>query len=176
MRILPFSIVLAAFAAVPASSALPIGAGAPDFRTVGAIGGKSFKMHLAAQLKKGPVVLYFYPKAFTQGCTLEARAFSEAMPEFRKAGASVIGMSADDMETLKRFSTEECRSAFPVAIASRNIAQAYDVVLKQDPLVTKRTSFVISKSGRIVMVHDDMNWAEHVAKTLAAVRELNKKG
>ena len=84
-------------------AALPVGAPAPDFQTVGALAGKPFKLHLKDQLRHGPLVLYFYPKAFTQGCTLEAKAFADAMPEFRKAGARVVGMSADDLDTLKRF-------------------------------------------------------------------------
>ena len=160
--------------AQPIPAALPVGAAAPDFRTTGALAGKPFKLHLKDQLRHGPLVLYFYPKAFTQGCTLEAKAFAEAMPEFRKAGARVVGMSADDMETLKRFSTEACRSAFPVATASAETIKAYDVVLKQKPGLTDRTSYVIDRKGRIVMVHSDLDWKDHVLKTLAAVKLLKQ--
>ena len=96
---------------------LKVGDKAPDFSTNGAVGGKDFKLHLADQLKKGPVVLYFFPKAFTSGCTAEAHAFSSAIGDFKKAGAQVIGMSADNVQTLHDFSTKECRSAFPVATA-----------------------------------------------------------
>ena len=163
-----------ALLSVPASAALPQGARAPDFTTAGAVAGKPFRLHLAEQLKSGPVVLYFFPKAFTKGCTLEANAFSEAIPEFRKAGARVIGMSADDLETLKRFSVEECRSAFPVATASPKTIKAYDVALKVKPGLTDRTSYVIAPNGRIVMVHSDLDWKEHVAKTLAAVKSLKR--
>lgn len=159
-------------AALPASAALNVGAKAPDFVTTGAVAGKPFQLHLKRELRKGPVVLYFFPKAFTQGCTLEARAFSEAMPQFRKAGARVIGLSADDLPTLKRFSVEGCRSAFPVATAQPRTIAAYDVALKQKPGLTDRTSYVIDRSGRIVMVHSDLDWSEHVAKTLAAVKAL----
>ena len=170
--------ILAAFAislaALPASAALPQGARAPDFVTTGAVGGKTFRLQLKQQLRSGPVVLYFFPKAFTKGCTLEARAFSEAMPEFRKAGARVIGMSADDLGTLKRFSVEECRSAFPVATASAATIAAYDVAWKDKPGLTTRTSYVIDRRGRIAMVHDDLNYAEHVQKTLAAVKALKR--
>jgi peroxiredoxin Q/BCP len=162
------------FIAMPAEAALPVGAKAPDIKTMGALGGKPFRLHLAEQLRHGPVVLYFYPKAFTEGCTLEAKAFADAMPEFRKAGARVIGMSADDLETLKRFSTEACRSAFPVATASPATIKAYDVVLKQKPALTDRTSYVIARDGRIVMVHSELDWKDHVAKTLAAVREIKR--
>lgn len=167
--------ILLAFAAlafaVPASAALPVGAKAPDFTTTGALAGKPFKLHLADQLKKGPVVLYFYPKAFTAGCTAEAHAFSEASADFKKAGAQVIGMSADDYPTLKKFSVEGCRSAFPVATASPAVISAYDVKL---PLVsmTNRTSYVIASNGRITMVHSEMSWKDHVGKSLAAVKAL----
>lgn len=158
--------------APPIGAALPVGAPAPDFRTTGALAGKPFNLHLKDQLKHGPLVLYFYPKAFTQGCTLEAKAFADAMPQFRKAGARVVGMSADDLDTLKRFSTEACRSKFPVATAAPATIKAYDVVLKQRPELTDRTSYVIAPNGRIVMVHSDLDWKDHVARTLAAVRAL----
>ena len=160
-----------ALAATPASAALKQGAKAPNFVTAGAIGGKPFKLDLAEQLRHGPVVLYFYPKAFTKGCTLEANAFSEAMPEFKAAGARVVGMSADTIDTLKKFSVEACRSAFPVARADKKVIKAYDVAL---PVVglTNRTSYVIARDGRIVMVHSEMDWKDHVAKSLAAVKSL----
>jgi peroxiredoxin len=170
-----FSLACAAvLMAAPLSAALPVGAKAPEIRTMGALGGKTFKLDLKDQLRHGPVVLYFYPKAFTQGCTLEAKAFADAMPEFRKAGARVVGMSADNLETLKKFSIEGCRSAFPVATASPATIKAYDVVLKQKPELTDRTSYVIDRQGRIVMVYSNLDWKDHVAKTLAAVQTLKK--
>ncbi|MEO7786431.1 MAG: redoxin domain-containing protein [Sphingomicrobium sp.] len=174
-RLINFALAATATAtlAVPANAALTVGAIAPDFQTTGAIAGKAFKLHLADQLKKGPVVLYFFPKAFTGGCTAEAHAFSEATAEFRKAGAGVIGMSADDLPTLQRFSVEACRNAFPVATASPATIKAYDVKL---PLMsmTNRTSYVIARDGRITMVHSEMSWKDHVAKSLAAVQALQK--
>src|SRR5687768_1478613 len=100
------TVVALASLALPAAAALPEGARAPGFVTTGAVGGKAFRLDLQQQLRSGPVVLYFFPKAFTKGCTLEARAFSEAVPEFRAAGAQVIGLSADNIETLKKFSVE----------------------------------------------------------------------
>ena len=166
--------VMAAAVATPAAAALPNGSKAPDFTTTGAVGGKAFKLHLADQLRKGPVVLYFFPKAFTKGCTLEAHAFSEAAKEFRKTGARVIGMSADDLPTLQRFSVEACRSAFPVATATAETQKAYDVAWAEHPGLTTRTSYVIDRRGRIVMVHDDLDWSRHVAKTLEAVKALKR--
>lgn len=154
-----------------AGAALKEGSLAPDFTTTGALAGKPFKLNLRQELKKGPVVLYFYPKAFTEGCTLEARAFSEAAPEFRKAGARVIGLSADDYPTLARFSVEECRNAFPVATATPATIRAYDVVLAQKPGLSNRTSYVIAPDGRVLHVHSDLKWQGHVAATLAAVKQ-----
>ncbi len=173
MRKLLIGLALASVA-VPASSALSVGSKAPDFTTTGALAGKAFKLHLAEQLKHGPVVLYFFPKAFTKGCTLEAHAFSEAVPEFRKAGARVIGLSADDITTLQKFSTEECRGAFPVGRASPELIREYKVDWKEQKGLTTRTSYVIDQNSRIIMVHDDLDWSQHVAKTLAAVKALKK--
>jgi peroxiredoxin Q/BCP len=170
--------LMSAVMSAPAAAALKVGAKAPDFVTQGALGGKAFRLHLARELRKGPVVLYFFPKAFTKGCTLEARAFSEANAEFRKAGAQVIGLSADDLPTLKKFSVEECRSAFPVAIATKPVIKGYDVAM---PVVgrlrpmTDRTSYVIGRDGRIAFVHSELDWSEHVAKTLAAVKALKAR-
>ena len=162
-----------AFIASSASATLHEGARAPNFVTSGALAGKPFKLDLAEQLRHGPVVLYFYPKAFTKGCTLEAHAFSEAIPAFTKAGAQVIGMSADNLDTLKKFSIEGCRSAFPVARADRQVIKAYDVALPAVGL-TNRTSYVIARDGRIVMVHSEMDWKDHVSKSLAAVKALKQ--
>lgn len=175
MRKLLLTGLTLAWLSTPAWAALPVGARAPDFTTTGAIAGKPFQLNLKEQLRNGPVVLYFFPKAFTQGCTLEARAFSEATDEFKKAGARVIGMSADDLPTLQKFSVQECRNAFPVATAKPEIIAAYDVALKQKPGLTDRTSYVIASDGRIVFVHSEMDWSQHVQKTLAAVQALKRK-
>ena len=172
MRKLLFALAASSLIATPAFAALKVGTKAPDFTTTGAVGGKEFKLHLAQQLKKGPVVIYFFPKAFTQGCTAEAHAFSEAIGDFKKAGAQVIGMSADDLKTLHDFSAKECRSAFPVATATPAIQKAYDVAWAAHPGITTRTSYVIDRSGKVAMVHDDLDFSEHVAKTLAAVKAL----
>jgi thioredoxin-dependent peroxiredoxin len=172
MRKLLAAILVSTLAAAPVNAALKVGAKAPDFTTMGAVGGKEFKLHLADQLKNGPVVLYFFPKAFTSGCTAEAHAFSESIGDFKKAGAQVIGMSADDLKTLHDFSTKECRSAFPVATATPEIQKGYDVAWAEHPGITTRTSYVIGRDGRVAMVHDDLDFSQHVAKTLAAVKAL----
>ena len=172
MRKLLFALAAASLAVTPATAALKVGAKAPDFTTTGAVGGKEFKLHLAQELKKGPIVLYFFPKAFTSGCTAEAHAFSESIRDFKKAGAQVIGMSADNLATLKDFSTKECRSAFPVASATPATQKAYDVAWAAHPGITTRTSYVIDKKGKIVMVHDDLDFSQHVTKTLTAVKAL----
>ena len=165
-------LVLAVTIASPAAAALPVGARAPNFVTTGAIAGKPFRLHLKRELRKGPVVLYFYPKAFTKGCTLEARAFSQAALEFRQLGARVIGLSADNYETLRRFSVEECRNAFPVATATAETISAYGVRFSDArPELTNRTSYVIAPNGRIIYAHSELDWRNHVANTLQAVRD-----
>lgn len=171
MRILvPFLALALALLPSAALPALPVGAAAPDFTATGALAGRPFRMHLRQQLRRGPVVLYFYPRAFTEGCTLEAHAFSETAAEFRRHGARVIGMSADDYETLRRFSVEACRNAFPVATASAETIRAYDVRLREGAPMTNRTSYVIAPNGRIIYAYTDMDWRNHVTNTLEAVR------
>lgn len=158
---------------VPAHADLPEGGKAPSFTTSAALAGIEMGFSLEVALRKGPVVLYFYPKAFTSGCTLEANAFAQAMPDFRKAGASVVGMSNDDIETLARFSKEECRDAFAVGVADAELISAYDVALGASGLAS-RTSYVIAQDGSIALVHSDSDYRLHVTKTLAAVRALSK--
>ena len=176
MRLIP-TLTAMALAAAPAAAALAPGTLAPDFTTRGAIAGKIFTLHLADELRKGPVVLYFFPAAFTGGCNAEAHAFAEAIPQFRKAGATVIGMSADDIPTLQRFSSEKCAGKFAVASAGAAIVSGYDVDLKHvinGRNATRRTSYVIGKDGRIAYVHDDLNADRHVELTLAAVQKLHR--
>src|SRR5436853_5681914 len=141
MRKLLIAILASSLAAAPAAAALKVGDKAPDFTRTGAVGGKEFKLHLAGQLKKGPVVLYFFPKAFTSGCTAEAHAFSESISDFKKAGAQVVGMSGDNLKTLHDFSTKECRSAFPVATATPQLQKPYDVAWAEHPGLPTRTSY-----------------------------------
>ncbi|MDG2534353.1 peroxiredoxin [Sphingomonas sp. HITSZ_GF] len=161
--------------AVPAGAALKDGARAPDFTAPGAMAGKPFSVNLKAALKKGPVVLYFFPAAFTDGCNAEAHAFAEALPDFQKAGASVIGMTAGNIDKLEAFSAEKCAGKFAVAAASPEIIKGYDVALtKPDGTVTKitsRTSYVIAPNGKILFAHTDMSPASHIRLSLEAVQK-----
>jgi peroxiredoxin Q/BCP len=155
-----------------AHAALQVGARAPDFTADAALGGKAFTFRLAEALKQGPVVLYFYPKAFTSGCTVEAHNFAEATPRFKALGATVIGMSADDIETLKKFSLEACRSQFAVAADdSARIARQYDAALRMLPGVADRISYVIAPDGKVLYAHSSMSPDGHVEHTLKAVQD-----
>jgi peroxiredoxin len=153
---------------------MAIGGKAPLFTTTGAKAGKAYKLSLASELKKGPVVLYFFPKAFTSGCTAEAHEFATRMADFKKAGATVIGLSADGIEELKKFSTEACQSKFSVAQATPQMIQAYGVGLAGKANMTGRTSMVIAPNGRVTFIHDDMDYRDHVKLTLAAVQSIAK--
>lgn len=154
-----------------APAALAPGATAPDFTTLGALAGKPFSFSLKQALKKGPVVLYFFPAAFTPGCTIEAHEFAEATPEFAKLGATVVGMSADSLDKLQRFSVEECRNKFAVATAASAVIKDYDVALQVRPGMTNRTSYVIAPDGKIIHAYTAMSPQGHVAGTMAAVKK-----
>lgn len=162
-------------AADPAAAALAPGAKAPDFSTQGAIAGKAFPFSLKQALKKGPVVLYFYPKAFTSGCTIEAHEFAEATPEFAKLGATVVGMSGDDIDTLKKFSVEECRNKFAVASASPAVIKSYDVALAGRANLSNRTSYVIAPDGKVIFAYTDMQPLDHIKGTMQAVKAWRAK-
>ena len=158
--------------AIPVYAALPDGARAPDFSTQASLAGKEFKFSLADALKKGPVVLYFYPAAFTPGCTVEAHQFAEATAKFQELGATVIGVSHDPIEKLDKFSVSECRNKFAVASdADGGIMKAYDSVLADHPEYANRTSYVIAPTGAIIYSYTAMNPDQHVANTMAAVKK-----
>jgi peroxiredoxin len=171
MRMLTASLVAGMLAASPAFATLQTGAHAPDFSAVATQGGNEFSFHLADALKKGPVVLYFYPAAFTKGCTEEAHEFAEAMPQFAALHATVIGVSADGIAKLKKFSVSECRSKFPVASdASGAITRSYDAVLVGRVGLASRTSYVIAPGGQVIYAYNAMNPTGHVNNTMNAVR------
>ena len=155
-----------------ALAALPEGAKAPDFTTQASLAGKPYTFALADALKKGPVVLYFYPAAFTKGCTLEAHDFAEATDKFKSLGATVIGVSHDTIDTLNKFSVSECRNKFAVASdADQKIMKAYDAVLWIKPDWAKRTSYVIAPSGEIIYSYTALSPDKHVSNTMAAVQK-----
>jgi len=155
-----------------AHAALPIGAPAPDFSLQAALAGKAYSFSLQQALSKGPVVVYFYPKSFTSGCTAEAHAFAEAAPQFAALGASVIGVSHDDIATQKEFSRLECRDKFPVAAdADAQVLKSYDAALRVMPNTAARVSYVIAPQGKVLYVYDSMNPEQHVANTLKAIQD-----
>jgi peroxiredoxin Q/BCP len=172
-RVFISACLAAAFLAAPAYAMLNVGAKAPVFQARASIGGKQFDFSLGDALKKGPVVLYFYPAAFTPGCTLEANNFAEAMDDFEKLGATVIGVSADDIETLDRFSLTECRSKFPVAAdADSSIMKSYDAVSTGRPERAARTSYVISPAGQIIYSYTNSDYTHHTEYTMDAVKKF----
>jgi peroxiredoxin len=164
--------LLAALLSGTALASLPEGTQAPDFTTQASLAGKSFKFSLADALKKGPVVLYFYPAAFTPGCTVEAHNFAEATDKFKALGATVIGVSYDNIDTLNKFSVSECRNKFAVASdADQKIMKAYDAVLAQKPELSDRTSYVISPDGKVLYSYTNLNPDKHVENTMAVVQK-----
>jgi thioredoxin-dependent peroxiredoxin len=144
-------LALSLFIAVPGLAALKVGDRAPDFTTEASLAGKAFQFSLAAALKRGPVVLYFYPAAFTPGCTIEAHNFAEATEKFEALGATVIGVSHDPIEKLNKFSVSECRNKFAVAAdPDQSIMKSYDAILAIKPEYANRTSYVIAPDGTIL--------------------------
>jgi thioredoxin-dependent peroxiredoxin len=156
----------------PVQAALNNGATAPDFTAPASLGGKVFTFSLAESLKKGPVVLYFYPAAFTPGCTVEAHDFADATDQYKALGATVIGVSHDNIEQLNKFSVSECRSKFAVAAdTDQHIMKAYDSILAIKPEYSNRTSYVIAPNGKIVYSYTDLSPEKHVTNTLDALKK-----
>jgi peroxiredoxin Q/BCP len=154
-----------------AAAALDVGESAPPFVAQAALGGNVYNYSLAESLKNGPVVLYFFPAAYSEGCSVEAHSFAEATPEFKALGASVVGVSGDDIQTLAKFSVQVCQSKFPVASdTSQAITKSFDAVMKTRPEYANRISYVIAPNGSVVFQYMSLNPTKHVEKTLAAVR------
>jgi thioredoxin-dependent peroxiredoxin len=162
---------LAARLATPAFAALSIGTKAPTFTLQATQGGNVFTFNLADALKKGPVVLYFYPAAFTPGCTVEAHDFADAIDQYKALGATVIGVSHDPLDKLQKFSVSECRSKFAVAAdTNQAVMKSYDAVLPQHPQYANRTSYVIAPDGTIIYTDTSLDPTLHVENTLAALK------
>lgn len=166
---------LALAMATPATAALKVGAKAPDFTTQGALAGAPFSFTLAKALKKGPVVVYFFPAAFTTGCTIEAHNFAEAAADYAKNGATLIGLTAGNVDKIAAFSKEECRNKFPVAAATPAMITGYDVPYKAGASITSRTSYVIAPDGTIIYELTQNNPVGHVEATLQAVKDWRAK-
>ena len=158
--------------ATAANATLAVGTKAPDFDIKAALAGREFNFSLNAALKKGPVVLYFFPAAFTKGCTIEAHEFAEATDRFNKLGATLIGVTAGNADRVTEFSSVECRNKFAVAAdADQKVVKAYDVVLPKHPEYSNRTSFVIAPNHKIVFAYTNLEPDNHVALTMQAVQD-----
>lgn len=173
------AVLVATLVASPASAALSAGAVAPTFSVEAAKGGRDQPFDLAAALKRGPVVVYFYPKSFTSTCTVEAHDFAEAMPDFAALGAAVIGLSADDIATQREFSAKECRDTFPVGADPKlAVAKRYDVAYAIPGTsygFAQRVSYVIAPDGTILSVLKDGDAEPHIRNALAALRAWRAK-
>src|SRR5712691_7264623 len=192
MKRLIVGILLSGLVTLPALAALKQGDRAPDFSAKASLAGKEFAFSLKDALKKGPVVVYFYPSAFTGGCNIEAHTFAENKEKFDALGASIIGVSRDSIARLNAFSADPQYCAGKIAVASDPdgaIAKAYGLTktdpragmkdsrgLEIDHAFTERTTFIVMPDGKIAAVFstndDKINPADHVAKSLAAVQQL----
>ena len=174
--LLGLSLVLSLFQSTVALAELKVGSNAPSFSAPAALAGQTYQFVLAEALKKGPVVVYFYPKAFTTGCTIEAQLFAEATDKFAALKATVIGVSADDVDTLKKFSQGPCGGKFAVAAdLDRSIIKAYDAGMMIKPDMASRISSVVTPDSKVLFVHSGMNPDQHVSNTLAALQAWQAK-
>lgn len=192
MKTIAIGLILSSVLAAPAMAALKAGTSAPDFSTQASVAGKDFKFSLAEALKKGPVVVYFYPSAYTGGCNIEAHTFAVNQEKFQAAGASILGVSHDSIARLNDYSAdpEFCAGKFPVASDPDGaIAKSYDLKVMEkkagakdtrgmeiDHAFTERTTFVVAPDSKIVAVFssadDKISPADHVTKSLETVKEL----
>ena len=160
----------------PAHAALDVGEAAPDFTAQAALGGKVYRYSLAESLARGPVVLYFFPAAFSEGCSLEAHNFAEAISQYQALGASVIGVSGDDLESITKFSVQACQGKFPVASdEKKSVMKSFDAVMQTRPEYASRVSYVIAPNGKVVYTYLSLNPTKHVEKTLAALRQWKQE-
>jgi thioredoxin-dependent peroxiredoxin len=167
--------LIALSAAPPAWAALDIGEKAPDFSAPAALAGKQYEFKLSDSLAKGPVVLYFFPAAFSAGCSAEAHEFAEAIERFAALGATVIGVSTDDIDTQIKFSAQACQGKFAVASDSgKTVIKSYDAAMMILPDYANRVSYVIGPDDSIIYSYQSLNPSKHVEKTLAALRDWEK--
>lgn len=164
---------LGALLAAPATAELQPGEMAPDFTVEGFQAGAPVSFTLSEALEDGPVVLFFFPAAFTSGCEAQAASFAESIAEFEALGAQVIGITNDNTDRLAEFSTQHCASAFPVFALADGMMEDWDAGLMIMPGRTSRTTHVIAQDGEIVMTWNNLNPYEHVDRSLAALRALD---
>lgn len=159
-----------------ALAALQVGEKAPDFNLSAALAGKATTFNLQQALQKGPVVLYFFPAAFSAGCTLEAHDFAEATDEFKKQGAIVIGVTAGNVDQIAKFSQLECRDKFTVAAdPGAKVAAEYKSTMEmKGQTLSDRTSYVIAPDGKILLSYTDKNPDAHIQKALDAVKKYRQ--
>lgn len=175
IKLAALALVGSATLASPAFAALKEGTQAPEFSAPAYLAGHPFTFDLADALKKGPVVVYFFPAPHTSGCNVEAHLFSESIDKFKALHATVIGVTAGKLDELAAFSkeTEHCGGKFPVAAdKGAKIAKEYDATLMMRPGWSDRTSYVIAPSGKITHVYSSLNPNKHVQETLDAVKAL----
>jgi peroxiredoxin len=179
-----------------ARAALDIGEAAPPFTTQAAQGGKIYKFSLAEALAKGPVVVYFFPAAFSAGCSIEAHTFAESIDKFAALKTTVIGVSGDNIDTLAKFSVQECQNKFPVGSDdskkimtsfdasdlkfpvgsddSKKIMTSFDAVMTLMPEYANRISYLIAPDGKIIYQYKSLNPYSHVTKVLSALQDWSK--
>jgi len=172
---------------LPAIAALEVGQTAPTFQAKASLNGKAFDYSLADELKKGPVVVYFYPSAYTQGCNIQAHEFAENMEKFNAAGATVVGVSLDSIERLNDFSADPAYCAGKLAVASDasgDIARSYGLNIREfagmrdsrgieiDHGFADRTTFIVTPDGKVANTIGNVSPAENVQKSLEAVQAL----
>lgn len=175
MKSAALALIASATLAAPAFAALKEGTQAPAFSAPAYLAGQPFTFKLADALKQGPVVVYFFPAPHTSGCNLEAHLFSESIDKFKALHATVIGVTAGNLDQLAAFSkeTEHCGGKFAVAAdKGAKIAKEYDATLMMRPGWSDRTSYVIAPSGKITHVYSNLNPKKHVQETLDAVKAL----
>jgi thioredoxin-dependent peroxiredoxin len=166
---------IAAFVPLASQAALDIGEPAPAFTTQAAQGGKVYQFSLSDALAKGPVVVYFFPAAFSIGCSIEAHTFAESIEKFNALKTTVIGVSGDDIDTLSKFSVQECQNKFPVGSdGTKKIMASYDAVMSLRPEYANRISDLIAPDGKIIYQYKSLNPYSHVTKVLAALQDWTK--
>jgi peroxiredoxin len=164
--------LLGCLLATPALAELKPGDAAPTFTAPATLAGKEFTFSLADKLKDGPVVLYFYPAAFSSGCSVEAHDFAEATDHFKALGATVIGVSSDKIAVLDKFSMADCQNKFALAAdPDLKVAKSYDAVMTKMLGYADRTSYVITPDGKVLYSYSALDPDKHVENTMAALEK-----